>query len=90
MKKVIVHIEGGLVQSVSSLLVNIYDTESKSIIVVDTDLDGIDPEGITTTIAKDGAEIRAAIYEVEIDTLPLDSDTRLLIEAWQQSELEKQ
>lgn len=86
MKKIIVHIDGGVVQFVSSITIDVYDMEAQSIIIVDTDIEGVESAELTTTVDKNGNEIQARVYEAPTDFLPLNSDIRLLIETWQQKE----
>lgn len=79
MSKIVIHLDGGLVQCVFKVV----DKKPLSVIVVDTDTDGCgDDEKLT--IAKDarGKKINAYVHEVPLDKLEENCDIQKLLKQY--------
>jgi hypothetical protein len=78
MSKIIVHLEGGLVQDV-------YLTGKGKVteaVVMDFDTEGADPDEITAVITKDENVAEACIHTEAISRLPRDSNLDRLLKEY--------
>ena len=83
MSKIIVQIEGGLVQQASILKNDLFPGDNvDGVIVVDFDTDGADGDELTETTDKDGAYLDAVIHEEEIWKLKSDCDVERVTMAY--------
>jgi len=75
MSKIIVQLEGGLVQGAYLLKNSLFPNDKvEGVIVVDFDTEGADADEITETRDKDRALLEAVIHEEDIMSLPNGSD----------------
>jgi hypothetical protein len=83
MSKIIVQVEGGLVQGAFLLKNSLFPNDKvDGVIVLDFDVEGADGDEITETRDKDGALLEAVINEEGIMTLPKGSDVQRLALAY--------
>jgi len=83
MSKIIVQVEGGLVQGAFLLKNSLFPNDKvDGVIVLDFDVEGADGDEITETRDKDGALLEAVIHEEDIMTLPKGSDVQRLALAY--------
>jgi len=79
MPKIVIHLDGGLVQFAFQFL----DNDSNSLIVIDTDTeDAGDDEKLTKVKDANGKEISAYIHEVPLDPLEKGCDIQRLLKQY--------
>jgi len=77
-RQIIVHVDGGLVQWVSSIETNDY-TRLQSVLIVDTDIDQADPDDLTTAKNSHGEKLQAHVHEMKIDGDASNTDIGCLV-----------
>ena len=83
MAKVVIQLEGGLVQGVYLLQNKLFSgSKIDGVVVVDFDTEGADSDEITSTQDKNGALLEAVVHAETIDPLPKGSDVHRVAVAY--------
>ena len=83
MAKIVIHVDGGLVQYAFLLKNKAYPGKDiTGLIIVDTDVEGADPDLLTTITDSDGQEAQASVHEEELVDMPADCDIEKFVKEW--------